>query len=133
MHIHLDTASGGVPIYAQLVQQVRYLIAAGRLRPGEEMPPIRALAERLVINPNTVARAYRELEANGLVVKRSTTGTFVADDADSRAASDGLKALTPPADALVAVARKHHVGLDELLEIVRRRYRSTSEENGEAK
>ena len=83
MHIHLDTASG-VPIYAQLAQQVRYLIAAGRLRPGEEMPPIRALAERLVINPNTVARAYRDLEQSGLVVKRSTTGTFVADDADSR-------------------------------------------------
>ena len=132
MHIHLDTASG-VPIYAQLVQQVRYLIAAGRLRPGEEMPAIRALAERLVINPNTVARAYRELEQNGLVVKRSTTGTFVAADADSRAASDGLKALTPPADALVAVARRHRVGLDELLEVVRRTYRSTSEENGEAK
>ena len=131
MHIHLDVASG-VPIYAQLVQQVRYLIAAGRLRPGEEMPPIRVLAERLVINPNTVARAYRDLQQCGLVVKRSTTGTFVAADAGSRAASDALAALAPPADALVAAARRHRVELDGVLEIVRRRYRSTSEENGEA-
>ena len=132
MLIHLDMASG-VPIYAQLVQQVRYLIAAGRLRAGEEMPPIRVLAERLVINPNTVARAYRDLEQCGLVVKRSTTGTFVADDAESRAASDAVRALTPPADALVAVARGHHVEMDGLLEIVRRRYRATSEQNGETK
>ena len=132
MQIHLDTASG-VPIYAQLVQQVRYLIAVGRLRAGEEMPPIRVLAERLVINPNTVARAYRDLEQGGLVVKRSTTGTFVAEDAASRAASDAVKALTPPTDTLVAVAHRHRVEQEELLEIVRRRYRATSEENGESK
>ena len=130
MQIHLDTASG-VPIYAQLVQQVRYLIAAGRLRAGEEMPPIRVLAERLVINPNTVARAYRELEQGGLIVKRSTKGTFVADDAESRAASDAVRALTPPTDTLVAVARRHRVELDELLEIVRRRYQAPSENNGD--
>ena len=132
MQIHLDMASG-VPIYAQLVQQVRYLIAAGRLRPGEEMPPIRVLAERLVINPNTVVRAYRDLEQCGLVVKRSTTGTFVADGAESLAAADALKALAPPTDTLVAVARRHRVEQDELLEIVRRRYRATSDENGETK
>ena len=132
MQIHLDTASG-VPMYAQLVQQVRYLIAVGRLRAGEEMPPIRVLAERLVINPNTVARAYRDLEQGGLVVKRSTTGTFVAEDAESRAASDAVKALTPPTDTLVAVARRLRVEQEELLEIVRRRYRETSEDNGDTK
>ena len=132
MNIHLDMASG-VPIYAQLVQQVRYLIAAGRLRAGEEMPPIRVLAERLVVNPNTVARAYRDLEQCGLVVKRSTTGTFVADDADSRADAAALAALVPPTDTLVAAARRHRVELDGLLEIVRRRFRATSEANGDTK
>ena len=130
MQIHLDMASG-VPLYAQLVHQVRYLIAAGRLRAGEEMPPIRVLAERLVINPNTVVRAYRDLEKCGLLAKRSTTGTFVADDADSRAASEAIEALTPPTDTLVAVARRHRVEQDELLEIVRRRFRATSEANGD--
>ena len=55
MQIHLSAADG-VPIYAQIVNQVKYLIASGRLAPGEELPPIRVLAERLVVNPNTVAR-----------------------------------------------------------------------------
>ena len=64
MQIHIST-NDGVPIYLQIVNQVKYLVAAGRLDAGEELPPIRVLAERLVVNPNTVARAYRELEADG--------------------------------------------------------------------
>ena len=51
------SVSDGVPIYHQIISQVRYLIAAGRLQPGEELPPIRVLAEQLTVNPNTVARA----------------------------------------------------------------------------
>ena len=75
MQIHLS-AGDGVPIYLQIVNQVKYLVASGRLAPGEELPPIRVLAERLVVNPNTVARAYRELEAAGVVEKRRTAGTM---------------------------------------------------------
>ena len=78
MHLRVNPTDG-VPIYLQIVNQVKYLVAAGRLLPGEELPPIRTLAERLAINPNTVARAYRELEVAGVVVKRGTTGTFVSD------------------------------------------------------
>ncbi len=78
MQIHI-TPRDGVPIYLQIVNQVKYLVAAGRLSPGEELPPIRTLAEELTINPNTVARAYRELEAAGLVEKRRTAGTYVSD------------------------------------------------------
>ena len=77
MQIHISS-SDGVPIYLQIVNQVKYLVASGRLAPGEELPPIRVLAERLVVNPNTVARAYRELEAAGVVEKRRTAGTFVS-------------------------------------------------------
>ena len=77
MQIHLDP-SGGVPIYLQIVNQVKYAIASGRLDPGEELPAIRTLAEQLLINPNTVARAYRELELAGLVTKRRTAGTYVS-------------------------------------------------------
>ena len=76
MRIHISS-SDGVPIYLQIVNQVKYLVASGRLAPGEELPPIRVLAEKLVVNPNTVARAYRELEAAGVVEKRRTAGTFV--------------------------------------------------------
>ena len=57
MQIHVSSTDG-VPIYIQIVNQVKHLVAAGRLSPGEEIPPIRVLAEQLVVNPNTVARAY---------------------------------------------------------------------------
>src|SRR6266542_736816 len=76
MQIHISS-DDGVPIYLQIVNQVKYLVASGRLAPGEELPPIRVLAEKLVVNPNTVARAYRELETAGVVTKRRTTGTYV--------------------------------------------------------
>ena len=71
MQIHISP-SDGLPIYLQIVNQVKYLVASGRLAPGEELPPIRTLAEQLVVNPNTVARAYRELESAGIVTKRRT-------------------------------------------------------------
>ena len=77
MQIHISS-NDGVPIYLQIVNQIKYLIAAERLTVGEEIPPIRVLAEQLVINPNTVARAYLELERAGLVAKRQGAGTYVA-------------------------------------------------------
>ena len=71
MQIHISPADG-VPIYLQIVNQVKYLVSSGRLSAGEELPPIRTLAERLVVNPNTVARAYRdEAEAESWDVERA--------------------------------------------------------------
>ena len=105
MHIHISPADG-VPIYLQIVNQVKYLVAAGRLAPGEELPPIRVLAERLVVNPNTVARAYRELEVAGVVEKRRTAGTYVSDAGSPLARRERLKILTERIDALLAEARQ---------------------------
>src|SRR5262245_43051166 len=79
MQLQISTTDG-VPIYQQIVNQVRYLVAAGRLQADEELPPIRVLAEQLTINPNTVARAYLELERAGVVTKRRGTGTYVSDE-----------------------------------------------------
>ncbi len=121
MNLHIN-ANDGVPIYLQIVNQVKYLVASGRLAPGAEMPPIRVLAERLLINPNTVARAYRELETAGIVVKRRTAGTFVSEDASSPLARrERLKILTERIDALLAEARQMNVGLDEIVQLVRQR------------
>jgi GntR family transcriptional regulator len=121
MQIHLNTFDG-VPIYVQIVQQVKYLIAAGRLSPGDELPPIRALAERLLINPNTVARAYKELERLDLVVKNGTAGTAVSPRADRN--QQPLAGLVRKADDLVGEARRQGVGVDDLAELVRQRYRT---------
>jgi GntR family transcriptional regulator len=71
-------ASSGVPIYLQLMEQVKHAVETGALRPGEQLPGIRPLAEELVINPNTVAKAYRELEHEGIVELRQGAGAFIA-------------------------------------------------------
>src|SRR4051812_12479068 len=120
MHIHI-TQSEGVPIYQQIVNQVRYLVASGRLAPGEELPPIRTLAEQLVVNPNTVARAYRELEVAGVVTKRRTTGTYVSGGAAPLATGARLELLTERVDALVDEARQLDITPDELVGHVRDR------------
>src|SRR6476620_4944350 len=99
------SASDGVPIYQQIVNQVRYLIAAGRLEPGEELPPIRVLAEQLTVNPNTVARAYLELERAGIVIKRHGSGTYVSATRSPLPASEKIKILTKRVDTLLADAK----------------------------
>src|SRR3954447_26152547 len=100
MQIHISTADG-IPIYLQIVNQVKYLVSSGRLAAGEELPPIRALAVKLVINPNTVARAYRELETAGIVEKRRTAGTYVSDQGSPLARRERLRILTERVDALL--------------------------------
>jgi GntR family transcriptional regulator len=87
IQFHLDSASG-VPAYLQVVQQVKRALRLGLLHPGEQLPTVREVVAALAINPNTVLKAYRELEREGLVVSRPGQGTFVR------------RALTavPPAD-----------------------------------
>jgi GntR family transcriptional regulator len=82
----------GVPIYLQLMEQVKHAIETGALRPGEQLPGIRPLAEELVINPNTVAKAYRELEHEGVIELRHGAGAFVSAQTRGRRASDALRA-----------------------------------------
>src|SRR5688572_14245203 len=74
----------GVPIYLQVVEQVKHAIETGALRAGDQLPGIRPLAEELVINATTVARAYRELEREGVVELRHGAGAFVADTGRGR-------------------------------------------------
>ncbi len=121
MHIHIAT-NDGIPIYLQIVNQVKYLVASGRLAPGEELPPIRVLAERLLINPNTVARAYRELEAAGVVEKHRTAGTYVSEQGSPLARRERMKILTERVDALLAEARQMDVAFDDVLKLIERRH-----------
>jgi len=82
----------GVPIYLQLMEQVKHAIETGALRPGEQLPGIRPLAEELVINPNTVAKAYRELEHEGVIELRHGAGAFVAENDRRKELAETLRA-----------------------------------------
>ena len=84
--------SSGVPIYLQLMEQVKHAVETGALRPGEQLPGIRPLAEELVINPNTVAKAYRELEHEGVIELRHGAGAFVSANAPAKKVTDSVRA-----------------------------------------
>jgi GntR family transcriptional regulator len=71
--------SSGIPLYQQLMEQVKHAIETGALRPGEQLPVIRKLAEDLIMNPNTVARAYRELEHDGIIELRHGSGAYIRE------------------------------------------------------
>jgi GntR family transcriptional regulator len=123
MEIRLST-SDGVPVYRQIVNQVKYLVASGRLRPGQELPTIRALAEKLVINPNTVVHAYAELENEGLVVRRHGSGTYVAEDPTRLSSHAGREALSAKVDSLLADAAHLNTSVEEVIRLVCERYAS---------
>ena len=130
MQIHLSP-NDGVPIYLQIVHQVKYLAASGRLAPGDELPPIRTLAEQLLVNPNTVARAYRELESAGVVTTRRGAGTHVSGAGSPLARRECLDVLTRRIDALLAEARQMNVGAEEIMDLIRRRDRAMRPRPGE--
>ncbi len=121
MQIHISPHDG-VPIYRQIVNQVKYLVAAERLGPGDEMPPIRRLAEELLINPNTVARAYRDLEGAGVLVSRPGSGTRVANNGSPLSRAEKMRILGERAVGLVAEARQLGVGVDAVVDLVRRKH-----------
>jgi GntR family transcriptional regulator len=120
MNVRIDP-SDGVPIYLQITNQVKRLVASGRLARGDELPPIRVLAERLIINPNTVARAYLELERAGIVTKRHGTGTYVSSEPAEIGARERLRILTQRADALLVDAAHLGTTMDEVIDLIHAR------------
>ena len=112
----------GVPIYRQIVNQVKYLVASGQLVPDDELPAIRMLAEQLLVTPNTIVKAYRELEREGLIYKRQGAGTYVADVASPLARKEQKRILTQRADALLADAQQLGFSLDEVRELLEKRH-----------
>ncbi len=119
MRLHIS--SDGVPIYQQIVDQIQYRIMSGQLRAGDELPTIRGLAEDLRVNPNTVARAYRELENEGLVEKRRTTGTFVAELPETRSIAQRRRLLTPHLDKLIIQSRQLGFSIDDVVDQLHKR------------
>ena len=122
MDLHVNTASR-LPIYQQLAQQIREAIARGERQPGAALPSVRQLSRELVVNPNTVARAYTELEREGLLVSRPGRGIYVAQPRNdlTRAARD--RRLMEQLDRWLTEAVHLGYGADEVLALVARRVR----------
>ena len=111
----------GVPIYKQIVNQIKYLAASGALAPGEELPPIRTLALQLKVTPNTIVKAYDELEASGVIHKRQGSGTFVSEGRPKLALLERRRIIDRRIDALLAEAHQLNFTADDILRMVRQR------------
>ncbi len=112
----------GVPIYRQIVNQVKYLVASGLIQPGEELPPIRTLALQLKVTPNTIVKAYGELETSGVIHKRRGSGTFVSEGRPQQVTlRERRRVIEQRIDGLLAEAHQLNFTADEILRMVRER------------
>lgn len=116
----IDLATG-VPIYRQIVNQISYSIASGALRPGEELPPIRTLALKLKVTPNTVVKAYDELERAGVVQKRRGSGTYVSEARVRIEERERSRIIEERIEALLAEAHRLSFSVDDVVRLIRRR------------
>ncbi len=117
LHFNLSQ-SDGVPLYLQLIQQIKHFIATGRLTAEDELPPVRVLAQQLVVNPQTVVRAYRELEMAGLIYKRRGAGTYVSAQGTPYTEAECRRLLSERANALLVEARSLGFDLDSTIALV---------------
>jgi GntR family transcriptional regulator len=124
MEITLDLKSG-VPFYRQIIELIKFGIANGELGPGEKLPTVRQLAVNLSINPNTVIRAYRELELAGVITTQQGSGTFVGNEKPEIDRLEKQRMLDQILTEMMARASDYGLTLDEVLEGLRQRKEST--------
>ena len=113
----LDNRSG-VPVYRQLIDQVLTAIASGTLTAGAQLPTVRQMAVDLAINPNTVMRAYRELEIRGILNTQQGSGTYITDQKVKEGEAQRRRRVSQMVGELVARAGAEGFSLDELLEVL---------------
>jgi GntR family transcriptional regulator len=118
LHFNLSQ-SDGVPLYLQLVRQIKQFIATGRLTAEDELPPVRVLAQQLVVNPQTIVRAYRELETMGLIYKRRGAGTYVSAKGTPYTDEECRRILSERAHGLLVEARSLGFDLDQCMGLLR--------------
>lgn len=126
MNITINTKDG-VPIYRQISNQIRYMVASGLLRPGEEISPVRTLALTLNVTPNTVVKAYDELEATGVIFKRRGAGTYISDEQSPLADRERRRIIEARIDSLLAEAHQLDFNAEDLLELIKQRQAELSE------
>ena len=110
--------NSGVPISAQIIEQVKYMVVSGQLPPGEKIPSVRGLASQLKLNPTTIARVYRQLESDGIIFTQQGRGTFIAFNRSGLTLSEKKRRLQEQVRKLVV--ESGHIGLDydELLGLI---------------
>jgi len=113
MYAFVDPRSS-TPVYVQLKDQIRLAIAAGSLAPGEQLPTHRELAGQLRVNPNTIARVYRDLQTEGLFTARPGSGTFVADEAPGLAGAQARAEMAARLSELARTGLRLGLAADEL-------------------
>jgi GntR family transcriptional regulator len=117
-----DISTGyGVPIFRQVVDQIRLAVATGHLSPGDQLPSVRGLAEKLLVNPNTIAKAYAELSREKVIETQQGRGVFIAPPRRIYTDAERSHRLTPLIDALVNEGISLGYGPDEMLDLLRRR------------
>jgi len=124
VQISIDTKSG-VPFYRQIIEQVKFAIARGDLGPGDRLPTVRQLAVDLSVNPNTVVRAYRELEIEGTLDTQQGSGTFVGNSRPDVDRLEQRRMLDQILTDMLARASSYGFTLDEVLEGLRQRKEET--------
>lgn len=117
MFFHIDP-SNGLPIYEQVVRQVIYGVAAGALQVGELVPSVRELARQLAINPNTVARAYRQLQDDGILESVRGTGLAVSAGAPHQCRQQRRQLICARLQQVIAEARQSRLEVDELRSLI---------------
>lgn len=125
MELVIDTKSG-VPFYRQIIEQVKFGIARGELSPGDQLPTVRQLAVSLSINPNTVIRAYRELEIEGLLDTHQGSGTFISNSQPDIDDIEKERMLDQILTDLLARASSYGFSLGDVLEGLNKRKESSS-------
>ena len=121
LRILLDS-DGGVPFYRQIITQIEMAIADGRLSVGNQLPTVRGLAVDLQINPNTVARAYNELEIKGIVTTQQGTGTFISDKEVSLSEVERNQVLSQLTQTYLASASSYGFSVNEVIRYLRSLY-----------
>lgn len=109
-----------IPIYVQIINQVKHAAASGIIQPGDRLPSVRRLARELVVNPNTIARAYQELERDGVITTQQGRGTFVAEKGSILSYEERLKQLGRLVRRLLVEAYHLDVSFSDLLGLVER-------------
>ena len=128
MNITINTKDG-VPIYRQIANQIRYMVASNLLQPGEEISPVRTLALALNVTPNTVVKAYDELQAAGVIFKRRGAGTYISDEQSPLADRERRRIIKARIDALLAEAHQLDFSAQDLLELIRDRQTQLGEKS----